>query len=368
MRGRIYGSERIYRTDPRSGVTVVRVTSHPRPSFNMYFEHNHFTPDCRTVIFTRLRDLAAGAPTDVYRVDVDGTNMAQLTDEQGVYGIALSRDGGYVYYLHNTTLKRVAMDTFELEEVLHVPDAQPGGVGAAGQSGDGRHLFCTMGVGEEIGLFRLATDGSGAELLCRAPRLCHVSCDPGHGVVSFAATINGRGRLYVIDGEGGEPREFPMQRFAHCSWLGRSGRMQGCLLPPGRAIMSMAEGDERPEPIVAGPYFWHSGASLDGEWIVADTNWPDEGLMLVHVPTRSFTLLCDSRAADGDSSGGHPEPAISPDGTVVIFTSNATGMPQVYLALVPAEMREALRQSLEWEGEPGVAGYHYMPRHTWVQV
>jgi len=368
MRGKACNSERVFRTDPRGGVVTVQLTSYPRASWNMYFEHNHFTPDGKTVIIMRQRELRPGAPADVYRVDIDGHNLIQLTDDDGIYGVALSRDGRHVYYLHGTTLKRVAMDTFELDEILHVPDAKPGGVGMAGQTGDGRFLFCTLGVGDDVGLFRLATDGSGAELLCRAPRLNHVSCSPGHDVVSFGATINGRVRLWVIDAAGGEPREFPMQRFAHCAWLARTRRMQGCLLPPGRAIMSMAEGDDKPETIVAGPYFWHSGASLDGEWIVADTNWLDEGLQLVHVATRSFMFLCDAGAADGDSWGGHPEPAISPDGSTVIFTSNRTGVPQVYLAYVPPEMQEALRRSLEWQGEPATAGRHYMPRHGWVCV
>jgi oligogalacturonide lyase len=368
MRGQTYNSERVFRTDPRGGVTVVQLTSYPRASLNMYFEHNHFTPDGKTIIFLRQRELKPGAPADLYRCDIDGHNMIQLTDDDGIYGIALSRDGKHAYYMHGTTLKRIAMDTFELDELLHVPDATPGGVGAAGQTGDGRFLFCTMNVDEQVGLFRLATDGSGVELLCRAPRLNHVSCDPGHDVVSFGGTINDQHRLWVIDAAGGAPREFPMQRFAHCAWLGRTGRMQGCLLPPGRAIMSMAEGDSEPETIVAGPYFWHSGASLDGEWIVADTNWPDEGLQLVHVPTHSFTYLCDAGAFDGDSWGGHPEPAISPDGSVVVYTSNRTGMPQVYLVYVPDEMKQALRHSLDWRGEPGKAGPHYMPRNGWVCV
>ena len=158
MRGQSYNSERVFRTDPRGGVTVVQLASYPRGSWNMYFEHNHFTPDGKTVIFMRQRELRPGSPADVCRCDIDGRNMTQLTDEDGVYGIALSRDGHHVYYVHGTTLKRVAMDTFELDEVLHVADAKPGGVGMAGQTGDGRYLFCTMGVADEVGLFRLATE------------------------------------------------------------------------------------------------------------------------------------------------------------------------------------------------------------------
>jgi hypothetical protein len=368
LRGQTYTPERVHHTDPRSGVRIVQLTSYPRASWNMYHEHNHFTPDSKTVIFLRQRELRPGAPADLYRCDVDGRNLAQLTDEDGIYGMALSRDGRFAYYMHQNILKRVAMDTFALDEVLHVPDAQGGGVGYAAQTGDGRYLFCTLKTGGDTGLFRLATDGSGAELLLKCPRMNHVVCDPGHDVVSFGGTVGGKQRLWLIDAQGGEPREFPMQRFAHCSWLGRTGRIQGCLLPPGRAIMSMAEGDAEPQPIVAGPYFWHSGSSLDGEWLISDTNWPDEGLMLVHVPTRSFTLLCDSHSGNEDAWLSHPEPHISPDGSVAIWTSTWTGVPQVYLAHVPEGMRDALRRSLEWQGEPCVAGDHYMPRHTWVRV
>lgn len=368
MRGQSYGSERIHRTDPRSGVSILQVTSFPRMSWNLYHEHNHFTPDCKTFIIRRQRELKPGAPSDIYRCDIDGRNLVQLTDEDGVYGVALSRDGKHVYYIAGTTLKRVHMETFELEEVLNVPGAQPGGVGFAGQTGDGRYILCTLRVGEEIGLFRLAADGSDASLLITGQRMGHVCCDPGHDVVSFTGTLNGKHRLWVMDVHGGQPREFPMQRFAHCAWLGRTGRIQGCLLPPGRAIMSMAEGDTEPETIAAGPYFWHSGSTLDGEWIVADTNWPDEGLMLVHVPTHSFTFLCDSHASGVDGIGGHPEPAISPDGKVVIFTSDRTGVAQVYLAFVPDGMREALRHSLDWRGTHDDPRTHYMLRSSWEPV
>jgi len=129
LRGQVYGSERQHQTDPRSGVRVTQLTSFPRASWNMYHEHNHFTPDSKTVIFLRQRELRPGAPADLYRCDVDGKNMAQLTDEDGIYGIALARDGKHAYYMHGAILKRVAMDTFELEQVFHVPDAEGGGVG-----------------------------------------------------------------------------------------------------------------------------------------------------------------------------------------------------------------------------------------------
>lgn len=101
-------------------------------------------------------------------------------------------------------------------------------------------------------------------------------------------------------------------------------------------------GEERPSRIASGPYFWHSGSSLDGEWIVADTNWPDVGLQLVHVPTGRFGPLCFPRSSEGHPQWSHPHPQFSRDAACVLFNSDATGVPQVYLARVPAELRERI--------------------------
>jgi hypothetical protein len=240
------------------------------------------------------------------------------------------------------------METFEVVELLQIPDAQPGSAAQAGQSGDGRYLFCVLGVGDQGGLFRSATYGSEASLLVTGSALGHVKCDPGGSTVCYADSLQGRRRWRVIDAGGGEPRDFPVQRFHTTTWLGDTGRLQGCLSRPGRAIVTIAEGDTEPQRVVAGPYFWHSGASLDGEWIAADTNRPDEGLMLAHVPTCAFVYLCESGSSNDEAFQSHPHPAVSPDGSVVVFTSNRTGMPQVYAAIVPEEMREALRHSLDW--------------------
>lgn len=95
--------------------------------------------------------------------------------------------------------------------------------------------------------------------------------------------------------------------------------------------------------LVEGPYFWHSGASYDGEWIVADTNTPDEGLQLAHVPTARFKTLCYAGATQDHYNFGHPHPALSQDGRVAVFRSDRTHVPQIYIAHITEEFRERVK-------------------------
>ncbi len=128
--------------------------------------------------------------------------------------------------------------------------------------------------------------------------------------------------------------------FAHCTLHGRTDMVQGCGLPPERCIWT-AEAGREPEKLVQGPYFWHSAGSMDGEWIVADTNWPDHGIQLVHVPTRHFRTLCHPHATlRGAVDCGHTHPCISQDGRLVVFRSDRTHIQQAYVAHVTDEFRE----------------------------
>jgi hypothetical protein len=129
--------------------------------------------------------------------------------------------------------------------------------------------------------------------------------------------------------------------FGHHTILGRTELVQGTGQPPNRCIWLVEPGKE-PEKIAQGPYFWHSGASFDGEWIIADTSWPDEGLKLIHVPSRHWRTLCHAKA-EQEHAGTHPHPALSQDGRIAVFGSDRTGVPQVYLAHIPDDFRESVK-------------------------
>jgi len=95
------------------------------------------------------------------------------------------------------------------------------------------------------------------------------------------------------------------------------------------------------ETMVEGPpYFWHPGCDPTGEWIVSDTNWPDQGLWLINARTKKMMRLCGSGSSNSHPGRSHPHRCVSPGGMVVLFNSDRTGGPHVYAAHVPEEMRD----------------------------
>jgi len=107
-------------------------------------------------------------------------------------------------------------------------------------------------------------------------------------------------------------------------------------------VVTFSVDDDEPAHVCAGPYFWHSASSADGEWIVADTNWPDQGIMLVHVPSGRYAPLVRPRSVIGHAQDTHPHPSFNRDASKVIFNSNHHGLAQVHICTIP----DALKQEL----------------------
>ncbi len=148
--------------------------------------------------------------------------------------------------------------------------------------------------------------------------------------------------FWTTDEDGGDERFLGPWSFAHATLIGGTSKIQGCGLPPDRCLWVVEQGKD-PYKLVEGPYFWHSGSSYDGQWIASDTNWPDQGIQLVHVPTRHFRTLCQPGATQDHVAFGHPHPTVSQDGSLVLFRSDRTGVPQMYIAHVTDEFRDSIR-------------------------
>jgi hypothetical protein len=137
--------------------------------------------------------------------------------------------------------------------------------------------------------------------------------------------------------DGSEKHRWAVQNWSHGTWLDQTDVMQGTLLPPGHAIVS-ASPNSAPHEVaaaVSGPYYWHSAPSSDGQWIVSDTNWPDIGIQLIHVPTGHFRTLCMS-----DSGYAHPHPVLNHDASNAMFTSDRSGISQVYCVEISDAFKE----------------------------
>lgn len=81
----------------------------------------------------------------------------------------------------------------------------------------------------------------------------------------------------------------------------------------------------------------HGIASRDGKWFVSDSQWPDKNeLVLVNLETGEAQVLCwpNSSVEGGHAERAHVHPSFSPGGNYICFTSDRTGVSQVYVVPV----------------------------------
>ena len=366
-------SERITRIDPTTGIKVIQLTSYPTPSMHLDYAWPSVTPDNQCVVFLCQRAASRAAPWDIFRCDTDGLNLYQLTDRapggntghhHDIPSVTMTLDGRslYVIWPSENILCTVDVETGSVDELVPLAEFAPQGhlIGGIRISSSGERLF--MGVrsyehgGGHVLRVDLATgaattfetDASVDACYPNQPRLLITrnfmklgTTTTADGTRIYANDRDVPMELWSCDENGDDMRYVCPKMFAHATMLGRTGHIQGTGYPPHRCIWVVEEGGG-PYKLVSGPYFWHSGASYDGEWIVSDTNWPDVGLQLIHVPTRRFRTLCHAGAAQDHSQFGHAHPALGHDGRIAVFASDRTGVNRVYVARTTDVFRESV--------------------------
>jgi len=371
-----FASERVKRVDPVTGIGVTQLTSYPAPSAHLLYDWPSVTPDNRILLFSQ-RETRRDAPWDLFRVDADGLNLFQVTERGdraemgGYYGRPAARltlDGRRVLMAWGHQLVSVDVETGVVEDLLSL-DGEIAGKFTVGNihltsATELLYLVCTGPGGREN--FRV--DLGNNEVLKLEMDGMISCCDPtgprlvvSMGTVEWGTEVREDGSRIIINrgdlrerwltDEFGERIErLCPEIFAHSTLLGNRLAVQGCGLPPERCIWLVERGEE-PRRLAEGPYFWHSGASWDGEWIAADTNWPNEGIQLVHVPTGNHSTLCQSGASQDHYEFGHPHPLLSRDGRLCVFRSDRTGVPQIYVAHVTEDFRSMVTRGELNDGE-----------------
>jgi oligogalacturonide lyase len=362
-------SERIQRVDPQTGCSVIQLTSYPSPSAHFHYDWPSITPDNRRVVFFCQRSVGRGAPWDIFRCDTDGLNLFQLTErgdreeEGGYYGrppAILTADGERIIVAWGTELCSIDLEAGGSNRICSLDSVCPrGNVISRLRLADSDRVLFAVRSGECPGTIRVDLPGGNPEevdlqgslFACVRSRKRLVV---QRGTVRWA-TASGNGGIrrvvnagddlgfWSVDWEGEDPVFICPQMFAHSTLLGDRETLQGCGQYPEGCIW-IAQAGRDPQRLVKGPYFWHSGPSFDGEWIAADTNWPDRGIQLVHVPSRRFRTLCRAEASQDHYEFGHPHPALSHDGRLAVFRSDRTGVPQIYLARISDEFRESVKR------------------------
>lgn len=350
-KGRIFASETRELSDKRTGASIRQMTDHPAISHNLYFTNPSWTPDGATIVFTSYR---SGKP-DLFKMDEEAGTITQLTDTEGFGGFAAcpSRDGQRVFYNAGGQVRTVDLDTLE-ESVL--ADFGSGSAGGCSLSSDGARLVTSLHRDGPSAVVAVETDGTGFRVVREPPRAVgHVQvCPVDPDLILYSSDVNQRMWEVRIDGSA-ERALFVHDRsvwITHETFLGHSDEVMFVHWPYAlRGIRAGEDEDRTIAPFNA----WHPSPRADGSLIVCDTTCPDIGLQLIEPKTGKRETLCFPGSSNGGSQWAktvpeddrktrpetygpqwsHPHPSFSPDGKRVIYTSDRTGVSQIYVVDVP---------------------------------
>jgi oligogalacturonide lyase len=373
-------SEAIVLKDPKSGARVRQVTSDNALHHHPFF---YIPPYDDAMARLLLISHRSGSP-QVFAEDRGSGRLVQLTDtpELDEWSLHPAHSGEFVYFTAGASLRRVHCETFVQEELLHLGKenaaeaAEAGSVGGAMRtttlSHDDRWWALTVKVGGAVRLLVVDTESGDYEVIVERRTMFHPQFHPGDSSLLRYASSHAQ-RMWIVARDGSDHRLAYERDTARKEWVTHE-----TWLPGGRELLAAdwphgvfavdVDSDERRGVVSFNA--WHPVSNRQGTIAVADTNWPDQG---IHVFDPHGNLaepegveeprfVCDAKASnlgehwktdhcvydDGPvqvyaPQHTHPHPHFSPDSQRLVFTSDRTGVAQVYeVELTPELLGERL--------------------------
>jgi hypothetical protein len=340
--------ERIARIDPTTGAKILQLTSFPVTHCHLGLG-DFIAPDGSKFLLSANRFAGRNSPRDLYSIHADGSEFCFLLEDPS--GGVLSPDARWVYTGQRGAVVRLPFEGGKLDTIF--VGSEYDHIMVSARSQDGRSLFA-QGRRIDNGTFELMRVdlGTGAsQRIVRASYIMPVlrSRPNGERLVASIAPIGDDGKpsipwgVWEFSSDGQDFLSVPFSRSTnHYTPMGDTGSVVTTAAHPGNAL-DIAEAGGKERILAQGAGFWHVSSDASGEWLAADTNWPDVGLQLVHAPSGRFGVLCHTGASAGHPQWTHAHPVISPDARWVLYTSDQTGISQVYLVEIPDELKSALR-------------------------
>jgi oligogalacturonide lyase len=365
-KGTIFPSEATETRDSKTNVLIRRITSHSSHHHHPFYYVPAYDDQMRWLFFASHR---TGSP-QFFAERRETGQLVQLTDREDLneWSFHPSHDGRFLFFTTESGGWRLNMESLREEQLVDFE----GGKKAAGMVGAGM-------VGAGMGTTTLSHDdkwwaipvcrGSGAKLLsvntetgeatvvCENEVIGHPQFHPNDScLLRYGGPFHRR--IWVTERNGDNHHLAYQRNDAAKEWI-----VHECWRPGTREILTTnwphgviaIDVDTTAWRWVARFNAWHPMVDPKGERMVTDTKNPDTGLQIFDIsdPVASPNLLCESLSSnvgehwntdhcpydDGPvdvfaPQHTHPHPNFSPDGRLVLFTSDRTGNAQLYEASV----------------------------------
>lgn len=364
MKGDTLPPESRMLVDAATGRSVRQVTTAPAIHHHPFYYLPAYDDAMQWLVFVSHR---GGRPA-VFAEERAGGRLVQFTDRPDLneWSIHPSHDGRWVYFTAGSGAWRVSTGSGFREECLadfgDVPMIPPGMVGDAmgttALSRDDRWWVVPVRLGDIARLHAIDTQSGAVAVVCEHDSIGHPEVHPDDPTwIRFAGRFTDRIHVVRRDGTGHRlayHRDAARKEWVvHESWMPRAavgGRTEivTVVWPHGMIGIDAESGDVR--RVTSFPA-WHPMIRRDGRSCVADTTFPDRGLVTFD-PSLSDSAVLPLAESLSSNAGSHwntthcpyddgpvkvvapqhthPHPSFSPDGSRVVFTSDRTGIAQLY--------------------------------------
>jgi hypothetical protein len=370
MKGALSPSELQIHRDAATGARIWQMTSSAAIHHATYFLQCSFTPDGQTLLFISNRT----GSWQLFGIHPfpDGP-IRQLTDGAAIHPFspAFHPDGGRVVFVRGGSVWVLSLG--DLTETL-IHDFGQASMGEPSLDASGEWIVAAIKKDGQAGLAVGTISGADWRILPFARTIIHPQFHPLEpDWIEFAG--DPAPRMHRIRRDGSDLEcllEHGNDTFiVHETFLGRTGDLVYTVWPHRLCRMDWHTRSTR---TIAQCNAWHITPNRAGTQILCDTNHPDRGIQLIDVETGDQRLVCLSQAssrgsqwlrsryalaadfaaarsealatknlswmeAGTDTVYGpqwtHPHPSFSPDESKIVFASDRTGFPHVYVAEIP---------------------------------
>ncbi len=344
--------------DRRTGREVWQITDGDAISHSCYFEAQPFTADDRFLVYSSIRS----GSWQLYAVELAGGATQQLTQARNLANMSfsVSPPGREVVYLDGSQVWATAVPEGASRLIVDLSRAVPGAEGfSIGRTFSRDGIYTPVGYrleGEQF-IARLNLAAGRLQDRVRVPRGTGghlLVCPTDPFLVTFVRTpdeqndmslpMERRARTMIADLRTGSVRPFLIMpygwRATHEYWDATGERFYfhkkkvPGWVPTSICSMRRDGSDLRTHFTSETLMLGHSMISSDGRFIVSDVQKPgDNPLIYVDLATGWCEILCwpDSSVTGGHARQAHVHPSISRSGKYVAFTSDRTGVAQVYV-------------------------------------
>lgn len=340
-------------TDRETGRRVRQVTDAPCINHHPFFLAPAYAGGMRWLVFVSHR---TGSP-QLYAEDRAAGCILRLTDVEGLDEWSVHPSGNHVYFAAGGSALRVCLADGQVENLLPAGECLRcfGGVvgeGTTALTRDGRFWAVRVKRREGFGVAVRDERTGRWTLEYTGPMVAHLQfCPDDNDLLFFAGPLTDR--VWILDRKQGRARRVytrdaqRKQWITHESWI--PGRRELSLVDWPHGVLGV-QADTGEVRRIASFNAWHAISSDDGSLMAADTNFPDRGILLFDPRQNggeTALLCCPHASCMGAHWAGafpydngpikvyapqhtHPHPRFSPDGTRLVYTSDAGGHAQVY--------------------------------------